>query len=228
MLSRDQVLHVARLARLELTEAEVERMAGELSGVLAPHRQDLRARARRRTADLARGRGPERPARRRAAPVAAARGGARGRARPGRDGLPRAQPGCRAVSGLIDLTAAQAGALIRTGVLDAGELWSAYRERALADELNAFSWVSDEVSPPPVVQENARAGRRARWRSRTSSARTGSPARPGRGSSRATARPTPPRWSSAWRRRARRCWARPTRTSSRWAPRPSTARSAPS
>jgi aspartyl-tRNA(Asn)/glutamyl-tRNA(Gln) amidotransferase subunit C len=34
MLSRDQVLHVARLARLELTEAELETMAGELSGVL--------------------------------------------------------------------------------------------------------------------------------------------------------------------------------------------------
>jgi len=34
MLSRDQVLHVARLARLELTEVEVERMASELSGVL--------------------------------------------------------------------------------------------------------------------------------------------------------------------------------------------------
>src|SRR5919205_304862 len=34
MLSRDQVLHVARLARLELDEEELERMAGELSGVL--------------------------------------------------------------------------------------------------------------------------------------------------------------------------------------------------
>ena len=34
MLSRDQVLHVARLARLELTEDEVERMSGELSKVL--------------------------------------------------------------------------------------------------------------------------------------------------------------------------------------------------
>ena len=34
MLSRDQVLHVARLARLELSEEEVERMAGELSKVL--------------------------------------------------------------------------------------------------------------------------------------------------------------------------------------------------
>jgi aspartyl-tRNA(Asn)/glutamyl-tRNA(Gln) amidotransferase subunit C len=34
MLDHAQVLHVARLARLELTEAEVERMAGELSKVL--------------------------------------------------------------------------------------------------------------------------------------------------------------------------------------------------
>ena len=35
MIDRDQVLHVARLARLRLTEAEVERMTQELSGVLA-------------------------------------------------------------------------------------------------------------------------------------------------------------------------------------------------
>jgi aspartyl-tRNA(Asn)/glutamyl-tRNA(Gln) amidotransferase subunit C len=34
MLSPDQVLHVARLARLELTAEEVERFAGELSKVL--------------------------------------------------------------------------------------------------------------------------------------------------------------------------------------------------
>ena len=34
MIDRDQVLHVARLARLELSETEVERMARELSGVL--------------------------------------------------------------------------------------------------------------------------------------------------------------------------------------------------
>jgi aspartyl-tRNA(Asn)/glutamyl-tRNA(Gln) amidotransferase subunit C len=34
MLSRDQVLHVARLARLELSEDEVERFSGELSKVL--------------------------------------------------------------------------------------------------------------------------------------------------------------------------------------------------
>ncbi|HEU4974079.1 MAG TPA: Asp-tRNA(Asn)/Glu-tRNA(Gln) amidotransferase subunit GatC [Baekduia sp.] len=34
MIDREQVLHVARLARLELSEEEVERMATELSSVL--------------------------------------------------------------------------------------------------------------------------------------------------------------------------------------------------
>ncbi len=33
-ITRDQVLHVARLARLELTDAEVERLQGELSAIL--------------------------------------------------------------------------------------------------------------------------------------------------------------------------------------------------
>ena len=34
MIERDQVLHVARLARLRLTDDEVERMQRELSGIL--------------------------------------------------------------------------------------------------------------------------------------------------------------------------------------------------
>jgi aspartyl-tRNA(Asn)/glutamyl-tRNA(Gln) amidotransferase subunit C len=34
VIDRDQVLHVARLARLELSDDEVERMASELSGIL--------------------------------------------------------------------------------------------------------------------------------------------------------------------------------------------------
>jgi aspartyl-tRNA(Asn)/glutamyl-tRNA(Gln) amidotransferase subunit C len=34
VIDRDQVLHVARLARLKLTDAEVERMSGELAGIL--------------------------------------------------------------------------------------------------------------------------------------------------------------------------------------------------
>jgi aspartyl-tRNA(Asn)/glutamyl-tRNA(Gln) amidotransferase subunit C len=34
MIDREQVLHVAKLARLRLSDAEVERMVGELSGIL--------------------------------------------------------------------------------------------------------------------------------------------------------------------------------------------------
>jgi aspartyl-tRNA(Asn)/glutamyl-tRNA(Gln) amidotransferase subunit C len=34
MIDRDQVLHVARLARLELSESEIDRMTSELSDVL--------------------------------------------------------------------------------------------------------------------------------------------------------------------------------------------------
>ena len=34
MIDREQVLHVARLARLKLSDEEVERMSGELSGIL--------------------------------------------------------------------------------------------------------------------------------------------------------------------------------------------------
>jgi aspartyl-tRNA(Asn)/glutamyl-tRNA(Gln) amidotransferase subunit C len=34
VIDREQVLHVARLARLELSEEEIEQIAGELSGIL--------------------------------------------------------------------------------------------------------------------------------------------------------------------------------------------------
>jgi aspartyl-tRNA(Asn)/glutamyl-tRNA(Gln) amidotransferase subunit C len=34
VIDREQVLHVARLARLRLSEPELEQMAGELSGIL--------------------------------------------------------------------------------------------------------------------------------------------------------------------------------------------------
>lgn len=34
MIDREQVLHVARLARLRLTDEEIERMTGELSSIL--------------------------------------------------------------------------------------------------------------------------------------------------------------------------------------------------
>ena len=46
---------------------------------------------------------------------------------------------------LLDLTAAQAATLVRAGDLDPSDLWTRYRERAAADDLNAFTWVAEET-----------------------------------------------------------------------------------
>jgi aspartyl-tRNA(Asn)/glutamyl-tRNA(Gln) amidotransferase subunit A len=50
------------------------------------------------------------------------------------------------VSEILDLTAAGAAERVRAGELDPAELFDAYRERAAAEELNAFTWVAD--GPP--------------------------------------------------------------------------------
>ena len=50
------------------------------------------------------------------------------------------------MSELIDLTAAAAAERIRARELDPAELFEAYRRRAGADELNAYTWVAD--GPP--------------------------------------------------------------------------------
>ncbi len=50
---------------------------------------------------------------------------------------------------LIELTAAQAADAVGSGEIDPGELFDAYRERATADELNAFTWVADGPPRPP-------------------------------------------------------------------------------
>jgi len=55
---------------------------------------------------------------------------------------------------LIELTAAEAVAKIRARELGAGELFEAYRERAAADELNAYTWVAD-AAPDPVPGHDA-------------------------------------------------------------------------
>jgi aspartyl-tRNA(Asn)/glutamyl-tRNA(Gln) amidotransferase subunit A len=47
------------------------------------------------------------------------------------------------VSELLDLTAAAAAEAIRGGDLDPVELFETYRERAVQDDLNAFTWVAD-------------------------------------------------------------------------------------
>jgi aspartyl-tRNA(Asn)/glutamyl-tRNA(Gln) amidotransferase subunit A len=47
------------------------------------------------------------------------------------------------MSGLIELSAAAAAERVRARELHPGELFDAYRERAAAEELNAFTWVAD-------------------------------------------------------------------------------------
>jgi aspartyl-tRNA(Asn)/glutamyl-tRNA(Gln) amidotransferase subunit A len=54
------------------------------------------------------------------------------------------------MSEILKLTAAQAAERVRAGDLDRGELWRLYRDRAAADDLNAFIWVSDADEPPTV------------------------------------------------------------------------------
>jgi aspartyl-tRNA(Asn)/glutamyl-tRNA(Gln) amidotransferase subunit A len=46
---------------------------------------------------------------------------------------------------LIALSAAAAAQAIHAGEIEAGELFDAYRERAAADDLNAFTWVAGEA-----------------------------------------------------------------------------------
>jgi aspartyl-tRNA(Asn)/glutamyl-tRNA(Gln) amidotransferase subunit A len=49
------------------------------------------------------------------------------------------------MSALLDFTAAALAERIRSGDVSRDEVWDAYRERAGADELNAFLWVADEA-----------------------------------------------------------------------------------
>jgi aspartyl-tRNA(Asn)/glutamyl-tRNA(Gln) amidotransferase subunit A len=61
------------------------------------------------------------------------------------------------MSELLELTAAQAIEAIRRGEVEPAAVWSAYRERAAADELNAFTWVAG-AEPPAVAAEAPLAG----------------------------------------------------------------------
>ena len=56
------------------------------------------------------------------------------------------------MSDVLELTAAAAAARVRAGELDPKELFEVYRERAAADELNAFTWVAQE---PPSEGDSA-------------------------------------------------------------------------
>jgi len=58
----------------------------------------------------------------------------------------------------LSVTAAEAAARIRAGELDAAELWHRYRERAAADDCNAFTWVASDGDPPQVAHDAPLAG----------------------------------------------------------------------
>jgi aspartyl-tRNA(Asn)/glutamyl-tRNA(Gln) amidotransferase subunit A len=54
------------------------------------------------------------------------------------------------MSEVLSLTAAQAAERVRAGDLERGELWRFYRDRALADDLNAFTWVCEGDDPEAI------------------------------------------------------------------------------
>jgi aspartyl-tRNA(Asn)/glutamyl-tRNA(Gln) amidotransferase subunit A len=54
------------------------------------------------------------------------------------------------MSEILGLTAAQAAERVHAGDLERGELWRFYRDRALADDLNAFTWVCEGDDPEAI------------------------------------------------------------------------------
>jgi aspartyl-tRNA(Asn)/glutamyl-tRNA(Gln) amidotransferase subunit A len=62
------------------------------------------------------------------------------------------------MSELIDLSAAAAAEGVRSGEIDGSELFEAYRVRAEADELNAFTWVADGPPADPAGSEHELGG----------------------------------------------------------------------
>ena len=66
------------------------------------------------------------------------------------DGFGVPSPRAGRMSELLELTAAAAAEQVRAGALDPSELFEAYRERAAADQLNAFTWVAD--GPPEAAR----------------------------------------------------------------------------
>jgi len=57
---------------------------------------------------------------------------------------------------MIELTAAQAAAAIKSGDLDAGEYFEFYRQRAASDAFNSYTWVADAA--PELNTDSAFAG----------------------------------------------------------------------
>ena len=196
MLSRDQVLHVARLARLELTEEEIERYRRELSKVLdwiekigeLGDLADVEPTSHVVAVENVLRADEPRPSLPREVALAQ-------RARPGARRLPRAEPGGRDERAARPDRGRRRPSASTPATSTRGELWRFYRDRAPADDLNAFTWVCEDDEPPAIDRE--RPARRRADRRQGPVLHRGHPvARPARRSSRATARRTPPPRSS--------------------------------
>ena len=150
MIDRDQVLHVARLARLRLSDEEVERMAGELSTILEHIERidelDLEGvEPTSHVVELENVLREDEP--RPSLPRERALEQAPGR---GRRRLPGAEPGARERGAARADRAPQAAERCARASCPAAELFDFYRERAAGDDLNAFLWVADEAPDAPA------------------------------------------------------------------------------
>ena len=142
VIDREQVLHVARLARLRLDDAEVETMAGELSGILGhvDRISDLDLEGVEPTShvvELENVLRADRPWTSLPPSVALA---LRARALRGRLPRPLAAGRRRLMADLLDLTVAEAAAKIAAGEVSADEYGAAWKAAAATDELNAYLW----------------------------------------------------------------------------------------
>ena len=142
MIDREQVWHVARLARLRLTEEEVERMTGELGEILQ-HVEAIQAldlddvEPTTHVAPLENVLRPDEP--RESWPRERRAGG---RADASDEGFRVPSPAGRSTSPPHRPRSRSARAS------SPAEMFEAYRERAAADELNAFLWVADSAPEP--------------------------------------------------------------------------------
>ena len=149
MIDRDQVKHVARLARLRLTDEEIDAMVEELPAILGhiERMESLDLEGVEPTTHVVH---IENVLREDVPRPSLPRGdGARAGARPAPERLRGSEPGAHVSSDLLDLTAAEAGARVRDGELSAGELFDFWRGRAAADDLGSYLWVADRTPPDP-------------------------------------------------------------------------------
>ena len=195
VIDRDEVLHVARLARLQLSEDELEPMARELSAVLdhiaTISELDLEDVRRRHTSSLMRC--PPNPACARMSRARAFRARSRSHRRRLSAMTAFSSQVRKHERGDLDLSAAQAIAAIEAGELSAQELFAFYRGRAVehGGDVGSAASTASRGRRRAFRRCARRPARRAcRSPSRTCSAPRACRASRARGSSRATVRRT--------------------------------------